>query len=192
MNEFEKNLYNIYTLSNIEIDLLLSYMDLKSYKKGDILIKEGTKDNNLYIIKTGVIRAFRYNNGEEIALWFASCGEIVIPLWGYCRNDISAENIEFETDCQLYSISKTKINDLCNKFILIANLFRKIFENHALVMEEFLLFFADNKLAEERYIAMMKRHPEILNQVPLKKLASFLYVTPQSLSRIRAGLKRKS
>ena len=67
-----------------------------------------------------------------------------------------------------------------------------MFEHHSMIMENYLLFFADNQSAEERYLSLLKNHPELLNQVALKKLASFLFVTPQSLSRIRAGLRKKS
>ena len=45
--------------------------------------------------------------------------------------------------------------------------------------------------AKERYMTLMEENPELLQDVPLKYLASYLYITPQSLSRIRAGLKKK-
>ena len=70
------------------------------------------------------------------------------------------------------------------------NLIRTIFENHALWAENFLIFFADHVSAQQRYQAIMQKSPELLQQVSLKKLASYLYVTPQSLSRIRAGMKK--
>lgn len=46
-------------------------------------------------------------------------------------------------------------------------------------------------LAKERYLTLMEENPELLQDVPLKYLASYLYITPQSLSRIRAGLREK-
>ena len=165
-------------------------MSSVSYSKGEFIVREGERNQNLYIIKSGVVRSFKNYDGEEVALWFASSGEIIIQVWGYCKGSVSQENFECETDCQMYVISKEKINSLCKESIKFANMIRTIFENHSMIMEEFLIFFADNKSAEERYLAMIKRHPDIYSQVPLKKLASFLYVTPQSLSRIRAGLKK--
>ena len=141
-------------------------------------------------MEQGVIRAFRENDAEEVALWFAAEGEVVLQVWGYCRDLPSEENFQCETDCLLHVISNKEIERLCSESLHFANMIRILFQNHAMLMEDFLIFFADNKSAEERYLSMLKRHPNIFNQVSLKKLASFLYITPQSLSRIRAGLKR--
>ncbi len=183
-------LSKIYSIPNKDIELLISHMKPIKLAKGEFIVKEGKRNNNLYIVKKGVIRSFRNNDGEEIALWFASEGEVVIQVWGYCKGATSEENLECETDCELYYISKDEIDNLCNTSLIFSNMVRTIFESHSMIMEEFLIFFADNKSAEERYLAMIKRHPDIFSQVSLKKLASFLYITPQSLSRIRARLRK--
>ena len=190
-DKFLDTLADIYSVSCQEIESLVPYMELTSFSKGEYIISEGQRCSNLYFIKSGVIRSFRECDGEETTLWFASQGEVVIQVWGYCKGSASQENFECETDCELYVIPKFQIDILCGQSLNFANLFRRIFESHSMIMEEFLIFFADNKSAQERYLAMIKRNPNIFNQVSLKKLASFIYITPQSLSRIRAGLRRK-
>ena len=191
-NRFIEKLSDIYSLSHSDIEVLISHMTPVSFSKGDFMVREGQRNSNFYILKSGVIRSFRENEGEEIALWFASAGEVIIQVWGYCKDAPSEENFECETSCELYAISKAEIDTLCSESLHFSNMIRRIFESHSMIMEEFLLFFADHKSAEQRYLAMLKRHPDIFNQVSLKKLASFLYITPQSLSRIRAVLKRNS
>jgi len=65
----------------------------------------------------------------------------------------------------------------------------RLFEGHAAEMEESItnLFICDGGL--ERYLSILKHHPELLQNVPLKKLASYLQLAPQSLSRIRSLIK---
>lgn len=180
-----------YALSVEQIELLLAEMQPVTFRKGEFVVREGERNTHLYILKSGVWRNFRMNDGEEMTLWFASQGEFVFPVWGYAYDQPSKTTIEVEWDSEAFAISKQRIDELCATSLIMANLVRTVFEHHAFWMENFLLFFADNVSAQQRYLAIMQKNPEILQQVSLKKLASYLYVTPQSLSRIRATLRKK-
>lgn len=192
MISYKEKLCKEYALTLKQLELLLSVMEYRCFKKGEFVVREGERNSNLYILSEGVWRNFRMNEGEEMSLWFASMGEFVFPIWGYAYDAPSKTSIEVEADSNVYFISKQRIDELCSTSLDMANIFRTIFEHHAYWMENFLLFFADNVSAQQRYLAIMQRNPELLQQVSLKKLASYLYVTPQSLSRIRAQLKKKN
>lgn len=189
METYKEKLCREYALTIQQADSLLAEMELVHFKKGEFVVREGERNTNLYVIKNGVWRSFRMNDGEEMTLWFAAEGECVFAIWGYTSEGISQTNIEIEADSTAYVISKRRIDELCNTSLHMSNLIRTIFEYHALWAENFLLFFADHVSAQQRYQAIMKKSPELLQQISLKKLASYLYVTPQSLSRIRANLK---
>ena len=75
--------------------------------------------------------------------------------------------------------------------IEMANFGRKIFEREILSVDASTLAYGAPPTAKERYLTLMEENPELLQDVPLKYLASYLYITPQSLSRIRAGLRKK-
>ncbi len=188
---YKEKLSKEYALSIEQIERLLDEMTSINFRKGEFVVSEGERNNHLYILKSGVWRNFRLNEGEEMTLWFASLGEFVFPVWGYAYDEPSKTTIEVEADSEAYMISKKRINELCSESLEMANLFRTVFEHHAFWMENFLLFFADHVSAQQRYLAIMQKSPEILQSVSLKKLASYLFVTPQSLSRIRAGLRKK-
>lgn len=191
MEQYISKLCEIYALSEHEVQILIGQMESVTFQKGDFVVREGERNSNLHLIKSGIWRASRNNDGNEFTLWFACEGEFVFQIWGYTRNSASKEFIESETDSEAMVISKRQLDDLCGSSIEIANVVRKLFEQHALLMENYLLFFADNIGAEERYLTLLKKSPDVVQQVPLKKLASYLFITPQSLSRIRAGLKNK-
>lgn len=188
---YKEKLSKEYALSIEQIERLLDEMTSINFRKGEFVVSEGERNNHLYILKSGVWRNFRLNEGEEMTLWFASLGEFVFPVWGYAYDEPSKTTIEVEADSEAFMISKKRINELCSESLEMANLFRTVFEHHAFWMENFLLFFADHVSAQQRYLAIMQKSPEILQSVSLKKLASYLFVTPQSLSRIRAGLRKK-
>ena len=73
----------------------------------------------------------------------------------------------------------------------MANFGRRIFEREILSVDSSTVAYGTPPTAKERYMTLMEENPELLQDVPLKYLASYLYITPQSLSRIRAGLKKK-
>ena len=68
-----------YALTVEQIELLLGEMQPVSFRKGDFVVCEGERNTHLYILKSGVWRNFRMNDGEEMTLWFASYGEFVFP-----------------------------------------------------------------------------------------------------------------
>lgn len=110
---------------------------------------------------------------------------------GYVDDKPSQVNIESVNDSTAYCISKTKLEALFAHSIEMANFGRKIFEREILSVDASTLAYGTPPTAKERYLTLMEENPELLQDVPLKYLASYLYITPQSLSRIRAGLREK-
>ena len=99
--------------------------------------------------------------------------------------------IEAMTDSTLYVISKSKMEVFLNSSIESANLGRKLVEQDFLVAEERIVATGSIIQAKERYLNLLKRDPLLLKHVPLKYIASYLFITPQSLSRIRAELAKE-
>lgn len=107
------------------------------------------------------------------------------------RRKPSQINIESVNDSIAYCISKVKLETLFSHSLEMANFGRKIFEREILSVDASTLAYGAPPTAKERYLTLMEENPELLQDVPLKYLASYLYITPQSLSRIRAGLRKK-
>ena len=91
------------------------------------------------------------------------------------------------SDSIAYCISKTALNELYSTSIGLANLGRRLMEHQLLTTENWLIS-AGSPRAKKRYLTLIKETPELLLHVPLKYIASYLWITPQSLSRIRAGI----
>lgn len=130
-------------------------------------------------------------DGTENSLWFVGSGETAFSSWTYVEGKPSQINIESVNDSIAYCISKVKLETLFSHSLEMANFGRKIFEREILSVDASTLAYGAPPTAKERYLTLMEENPELLQDVPLKYLASYLYITPQSLSRIRAGLRKK-
>lgn len=170
---------------------LLSHTTEVHYPKGALVIKEGERDANLYLLKQGFWRTYYLKDGTENSLWFIGPGEIAFSSWGYVNGEASKVNIESISDSIAYCISKAESDVLFSQSVEMANFGRKIFEHEVLCADIYSVSYGTPPTAKERYLTLMEENPELLQNVPLKHLASYLYITPQSLSRIRAELKKK-
>lgn len=187
METFEEKFRNRYQLSEADASALLSHMEEVRFKKKEVIVQEGTKNTNLYLIKEGIWRGHYLKDGVDTSIWFASKGEAAFSVWGYVDNSYSQISIEAMSDSIAYCISKAALNELYSTSISLANLGRRLMEHQLLTTENWLIS-AGSPRAKERYLTLIKETPELLLHVPLKYIASYLWITPQSLSRIRAGI----
>ena len=187
METFEEKFRNRYQLSEADASALLSHMEEVRFKKREVIVQEGTKNTNLYLIKEGIWRGHYLKDGVDTSIWFALKGEAAFSVWGYVDNSYSQISIEAMSDSIAYCISKAALNELYSTSIGLANLGRRLMEHQLLTTENWLIS-AGSPRAKERYLTLIKETPELLLHVPLKYIASYLWITPQSLSRIRAGI----
>lgn len=170
---------------------LLERMMPVSYPRGSFLVREGECNSHFYIIASGIWRgSFVNDDGTDQSLWFASAGEAVFSIWGYTGRRKSLITIEAMSDSELYAISRTELEEWFSSSVQAANFGRILFERQFLDLETWLISTAVPR-AKERYLRLLEDNPELLLYVPLKYIASYLWITPQSLSRIRAELAER-
>jgi CRP-like cAMP-binding protein len=157
-------------------------------RKKEAIVIEGERNSNLYLIKEGIWRGHYLKDGTDTTIWFASVGEIAFSIWGYADNSISQISIEACNDSIAYSIPRHLLTKLFDSSLGLANLGRRLMEQQLLTTENWLLS-NDSPRAKERYLTLIRETPELLQHVPQKHIASYLWITPQSLSRIRAKIK---
>ncbi len=170
---------------------LIKQMERVSFRKGETVVKSGAFDDSLYILEYGIWSGAKSASFGDAVVWFAFGGEAVVDIFCYNAQRPSKIDIISETDSSAWRISKTRVDRLCETSLGIANAIRKVFETNACHFEDEVVWMADKENASDRYRALIDDHPELILNVPLKKIASYLWVTPQSLSRIRAALGRK-
>ncbi len=190
MEEMIERFCRRYKLPERTLCALLQHMTELTFSKGELIVSAGERNTNFYILKQGIWRAYALKESTEVSLWFVTTGDSAFSSWGYVANQPSQAYIESVTDSVAYMISRPALETLFSESIEMANFGRRIFEQEILSVDNSTLAFG-TPTAKERYLTLLEANPELLQQVPLKHLASYLYITPQSLSRIRAGLRRK-
>lgn len=106
MDAFIKKLCDKYKVLESDVQTLLGCMEEVHFKKRDLIVREGTKNSNLYFIKTGIWRAYYHKDGADATIWFASDGEAAFSVWGYADNAYSLINIEAMCDSSLQYIPR--------------------------------------------------------------------------------------
>lgn len=167
-----------YNIGVETVEYLFSLMENRIFDSCQNLAdSKDCNEDRFYIITQGVWRGYRLLDGEEQTLWLM-CEEdvVLVPTAGYI--------IESVSESKALCISKTKLDEICKCSHTISNLIRVLFEHQYTNTLNWLTYLC-LPTAEERYLTILRNEPNLLQQVPLKHIASFLGVTPQSLSRIR-------
>lgn len=188
MEKLIEHLNNYCKLSEEEETLLRQTVRTLHFPKGTAVIEEGKIDDSIYFIRQGVWRAYIERDGEQQTLWFAVPDELILSSWGYIKGLPSRFTISSSSDSIALELKKSTFMKLSESSPEVMNWLNSHFVDILLSGDDLLVDISSPK-AEKRYLAFMKKMPEIFQHVPLKEIAGFLGITPQSLSRIRAGLK---
>lgn len=154
-------------------------------EQGTILLKEGKIANEYYIIERGLFRSFVYDyNGNEVTTEFYCPKELLIESFSLFHRCPSMENFQTLTNGTVWKINYQTFQQLLNKIEGFREWGRTWATNHLFTMKKRSIHMLTMK-ATDRYLTLLKERPQIIQQAPLKQIASYLGITDTSLSRIR-------
>lgn len=183
-------LNSINPLSDEEYDAFQRILTFKRYSKKEYFLREGQVCKHLGLIVKGYVRLFYVADGEEITKDFNFENFICGSYASFSMQEPSRFNIIAMEELEVYLIGRDELYRLTDKYPSIQKLVRlqieKMFIKKELREASFLL---DN--AEQRYYNLLELEKQISQRVSLKYLASYLGITAETLSRIRAGAARK-
>lgn len=169
------------------MEKLLKCLSEETYPKGYKLLETGRVETNLFFLKKGIVRVYIPNDEKGITFWIGKEGDTIVSLKSYINKLPGYETIELIEESVLYVLKHKDIQQFFSKDIHIANWGRRFAELELLKTEERLIPLLYTT-ASERYKNMIETSPELLQRIPLEHLASYLGITPVSLSRIRANI----
>jgi CRP-like cAMP-binding protein len=183
------NLFDSYVkLTDSEIEFCKPYFELNSVPKNSIVEEENRVPKHLYFITKGFMRLFYYDtNGDEITTLIVSQNRFVTSFTNFIHETKSNENLECITNCEFYKIERSKLVELIDKSENFKKLSLAIFEQSVATTQLRANDFA-TLTAELRYKKLVEQQPELIKNVPVQYIASYLGIKPQSLSRIRKQL----
>ncbi len=167
-----------------------SYLIERNFDKGEFLCRNGQVEQYLSVIYDGTCRGFYSNNrGEEISVAFMFPNDYVSAYYSFLTQRPSQLAIQALSPVTLVSISYIHLNLLCDKYKSAERIGRLNAERiyRRKVEREIALVTMS---ATERYEDLINRSPKLLQEIPLKHIASYLSIQPESLSRIRKQLAK--
>ncbi|WP_276369428.1 Crp/Fnr family transcriptional regulator [Chryseolinea sp. H1M3-3] len=179
------------TLNDHEKKFFLSLLLPQTLKRKTLFLQQGEVCKNSAFVIDGALRSFSVDKeGKEHILNFATQGWWMSDLYSLISKKPSTLNIEAIDDTDVFILSGTDQQLLYEKVPKFERFFRILIEN-ALVANQQRLIDNLSLPAEERYLQFLKKYPIIPSCVPQHNIASYLGITPEFLSKIRARLAKK-
>lgn len=155
------------------------------YKKGTVLLEVGNVCQKVYIVKQGLLRSFYYKDGKDVTHWFAAEQEPLSALDSFFKRRPCDYSIDTLEDSIVYTITLDRLNVLFDAYHEIER-FARLFITEMVIQVSEKVKDLQFRTGLERYHILLEKQPNIIQRAPLGKVASYLGITQQSLSRIRA------
>lgn len=153
-------------------------------KRNDFLLREGSRDASVYYVEKGCLRLFLTSGVVEHTVRFAYAGNIMTALDCFISGNPTMFNVQAVRKTTLRSVSAARFREFMRSNPSMQQLWNQLLE--ALVYQQ---LERENDLLtvspEERYRRVLERSPALFQEVPLKYIASYLRMTPETLSRIK-------
>jgi CRP-like cAMP-binding protein len=179
-------------ISVLEFQSLLPYLKEKEIPKGTILLQKGAICTHSFFVESGLLRAYSIDSsGKEHVIQFAPEGWIITDRSSVFFNQPSDYFIEtIETSNVIY-FSHDFINQASDISSSFRNYNERLLQNHIRQLQHRIQYLLE-ATAEERYLDFISIYPDLLLRVPQWMIASYLGITPESLSRVRKELAKRN
>lgn len=184
MKSIQQYFQSLTEISEEEYELFSSKLTTKFFKKGEIILKEGDTEIFLSFLEDGIIRFNIPREDYDMTFGFVFSGNFFSAYDSFLTQSPVTYNVEAISNCTIHQISyadlqkiyaDTKVGNHIGRLASEQLFLIKIRRELSLLQET----------ATERYLKLLQERPELIREIPLKYLASYIGVRPQSLSRIR-------
>lgn len=177
-------------LSEAEQKLVKTFFSPKKIRKKQYLLQEGNICRHLAFVEKGLLRSYSVDEkGIEHMIHFAWEGWWMADMLSFLSNEPSTYHIDAIEDAELLLISQQDFEEMFLKVPVMERYFRILFQNNIISKERRLISSITNS-AEEKYIHLTATNPELIKRIPQQLVASYLGITPETLSRIKNKLAK--
>ncbi len=164
----------------------------KKIKKGTILLSENDICKETFFVEKGLIRMYSIDkNGKEHIVQFAPENWMISDRSSMFFNEKSSYYIDAIEDSEIWSLKMDFFNTMHIKYPETVGNNERLLHKHIRNLQDRVNSLLSDS-AEERYMKFIKMYPDIMLRVPQWMVASYLGITPESLSRVRKELARKN
>ena len=173
-------------LTGAELEDITAKFKKRSVKKNDYLLREGETCKDLVFVRSGCLRLYYIADNVEVSVWFAFKHTSAIEIYSFISQKPSNYFLQAIEESEILYLPKTELDKLYHTHPKMQEMMRKFWEDVVLnLIDRFTALQRDS--AEGRYRDLLGK-PGYMQTIPQKYLASFIGVTPTSLSRIRKNI----
>jgi len=175
------------TMTHEELDMLESILVPMKFAKGTKILDEGEVCRNIYWVVKGLVRQYYFKNGKELTEYMATENTICMSIESLFREAPSNQVIQALEPTIVYALPMHDLEAAAMKSVNIQMLYRKILEESLIISQQRadMLRFES---AQDRYQKLVKSAPQLVLRAPLVYIASYLQMTPETLSRVRTAV----
>ena len=174
------------TMTHEELDMLENILVPMKYAKNEMILREGETCTNISWVVKGLVRQFYYKNDKELTEYMATENTIVMCIESLFREQPTHLQIKALEPTVLIALPKADLEAVAMKSVNIQILYRKILEE-SLILSQIHADMLRFESAQDRYQKLIKRQPQLVLRAPLVYIASYLQMTPETLSRVRTA-----
>lgn len=174
------------TMTHEELDLLEGLLVPMKFPKGEKVISEGEVCTHMYWVVKGLVRQYYYKNNKELTEHMAVENNIVMCIESLFKEKPTHLNIMTLEPTVIYAIPRQQLERVAMKSLNIQILYRKILEE-SLIQSQIHADMLRFESAQSRYAKLVKLQPQLVLRAPLVYIASYLQMTPETLSRVRTS-----
>lgn len=175
------------TMTHDELDILEGILEPVKYGKGEMILAEGEVCRGISYIEKGLVRQFYNKNGKEVTEHLGVDHTIFMCIESLFKEEPTRLQVEALEATLVYILPKSKLEAAAIRNVNIQMLYRKILEE-SLIQSQVHADLMRFETAPNKYKRMCELSPQVVLRAPLTYIASYLQMTPETLSRIRSGV----
>jgi len=173
-------------MTHEELNVLESILVPMKFQKGEFILKEGEVASYIYWVVKGLVRQFYFKNGKELTEYMAVENTICMSIESLFKEQPSHQQIQALEPTVIFALPKNRLEHEAVRNTNLQMLYRKILEE-SLILSQIRADMLRFESAPERYAKLVKRSPQLVLRAPLVYIASYLQMTPETLSRVRTS-----
>lgn len=174
------------TMTHDELDILESILVAKKYAKGEKILAAGDVCREISYIDRGLVRQYYYKHDKEVTEHLGEDHTIFMCIESLFKEEPSKIQVDALETTVIYTMPKADLERVSLHNVNIQMLYRKILEE-SLILSQIHADLVRFETAQDRYKRMCKLMPQVVLRAPLVYIASYLQMTPETLSRVRAS-----
>ena len=174
------------TMTHDELDTLESILVPMKFAKGEMILKEGEICKNIYYIEHGLVRQFYFKNDKELTEHLGVDHSIFMCIESLFKEEPTRLQVQAIEPTIIFALPKARLEEVALHNVNIQILYRKILEE-SLIISQIHADLLRFESAQNRYKRLCKMSPQVVLRAPLVYTASYLQMTPETLSRVRSS-----